>query len=81
MTHVCNILFVFICVYNTSLCILSYDVPILSLLMYFIRNDKNKDEQSINHILCYIMQNLIWQLVWSRKSMINREDWLKINAA
>ena len=28
---------------------LSFHVPMFSLLMYFLRNDKNKDDQSINH--------------------------------
>ena len=48
MDNVCYIPFVFICVLNTILCFLSYHVPMFSLLMYFVRNDKNKDDQSIN---------------------------------
>ena len=50
MNNVCDIPFVFICVHNTMLCFLSYHVPMFSLLMYFVRNDKNKDGQSINHL-------------------------------
>ena len=30
---------------------LSYHVPMFSLLMYFLRNDKNKGDQSINLLL------------------------------
>ena len=47
MNNICNIPLVFICVHNTILCFLSYHVPMFSLLMYFVRNDKNKDDQSI----------------------------------
>ena len=45
MNNVCNIPFVFICVHNAILCFLSYHVPMFSLLMYFVGNDKNKDDQ------------------------------------
>ena len=48
MNNVCNIPLIFICVHNAILCFLSYHVPMFSLLMYFVRNDKNKDDQSIN---------------------------------
>ena len=45
LNNVCNIPFVFICVPFHAFS--SNDVPMISLLVYFVRNDKNKDDQSI----------------------------------
>ena len=48
MINVCYIPFVFSHVHNTILySFLSCDVPMVSLLIYFCRSDKNKDDQSL----------------------------------
>ena len=80
MNNVCNIPLVFIYVHNAILCFLSYHVPMFSLLMYFVRNDKNKDDQSKRYCkfwLCYInthsyiILNAIWCYLCSKKYPIN----------
>ena len=68
MNIVCNIPLVFICVHNNILCFLSYHVPMFSLLMYFVRNDKNKDDQSINQSI--IIQSVWISEIWYKWKMI-----------
>ena len=75
MNNVCKIPFIFICVHNTILFFSSYHVPMFSLLVYFFRNDKNEDDQSLyntslSHI-CYLDNG---------KSLIRQQNIDKTNA-